>query len=577
MHRSPRYLPELLAAAVTLLNAAKPVVVDDTAYLLFARHLAADPTHPYAFALFWNDAPQPAMEILLPPVVPMWLALGIRLFGEHVVPLKLWLFAFLWLFTRSVWYLLGVFAPRERVRGSVLFAFSPAVLPLVNFMLDIPAVALGLAATACLVHAGRGGRWGWVAAAGVLGAAAAQTKYTMLVLPAVWCWYGVTHKSPARALAACAGGVLLFAAWELFVDQRCGESHFLYHLRHQGGGGAAEQAGTWDKLDRWASGKCGLAVPLLSYLGALGAGWAVFAAPAAGVPRRLVHGVLAFGAVGMVAVLALPAGATDLLREPDTGRVVLTLPGVVFVGLGGAALPTVAAVVAGFLTRRRGAGVGPRRSRAGWFLAGWLAVEVAGYFVLTPFPAGRRVVMPAVVFGLAACAWVSRTGRIRGHARPTRPAVAYCLAVGFGLYALDTWDAAAEPAVAREAVASIQPSPGRLWSRGHWGWQYAIDRAGGRLVEPGASKLRAGDWLILPVPPDEDGLHRPYHGEAVFMLDESKLRFVRRIVRDDLLSGSTVPTLYGGHYPVVGRDYPRLVVEIYRVTADWVPQPPAAR
>ena len=78
----------LLAAILTLLNAIKPAVVDDTAYLFFARHVAQQPADPYGFALFWNTAPQPAMEILMPPVLPYWLAVGISLFGEHLFLLK---------------------------------------------------------------------------------------------------------------------------------------------------------------------------------------------------------------------------------------------------------------------------------------------------------------------------------------------------------------------------------------------------------------------------------------------------------------------------------------------------------
>ena len=573
MHRSLRYLPEFLAVAVTLLNAVKPAVVDDTAYLLFARHLAADPTHPYAFALFWNSAPQPAMEILLPPVVPMWLALGISVFGENLLALKLWLLPFLWLFTRSVWYVLGVFAPREQVRGSVLLAFSPAVLPLVSFMIDVPAVACGLASTACLVHARRSGRSGWLVLATVLGAAAAQSKYTMLVLPAVWGWYGLTHRFLTRSVLTCVGGVLLFAAWELFVARQCGESHFGHHVQQQQ---AAEpgQVGFWDKLAHWLGAKGGLVLPLLGYFGGLGAGWGLYAGPTVGFSRRLSHAVALLAGIGLVAILALPA-QSQILSHDSNGWPELTLPDAVFVGLGGATVVTMTTVLVNFLVRRAGPRRGWRRNSTAWFLAGWLAIEVGGMFGMTPFPAARRIVMPTVVVGLIACAWVSRSGRIPGRVRPTRSAVAFSLAIGFGLYALDTWDAMAERDTARASVESILPTPGKLWTQGHWGWQYAMDRAGAKLVVPGVSQLKKGDWLILPVPPDDGGFYRPYHGGALFTLDESRTRFVRRLVRDDAISGTTIPTLYGGRYPFTGRDQPRLVVEIHRVVADWVPQPPA--
>ncbi len=566
MQRSPRYLPEFLAVAVTLLNAVKPAVVDDTAYLLFARHLAADPLHPYAFELFWNNAPQPAMEILLPPVVPLWLAAGIALFGENLVALKLWLLPFLWLFTRAVWSLLGEFAPSERVRGTVLFAFSPAILPLVSVMIDIPAVACGLAATACLVHARVTGRWGWLVAAAALGAAAAHAKYTMIVLPAVWGWYGLTHRYAARSLAVAAGAVALFAAWELFVARQCGESHFLYHVSRQRPGAGEGVGGLAAKLYYYVGVKGALVVPLVTCLGGLAAGWGLYAGPAVGFPRRFVDAVALLGAAGLLGVLLLPARSQILLRSG--GEPTLILPAVVFVGLGGATLVTVGLAAAKLLRRR-----GP----AAWFLVGWLVIEVAGYFVLTPFPAARRVVMPAVALGFVACAWVGRVALLDLKAKPTRSALAFSLAVGVGLFALDTWDARVERDAAEAAVESIRPTPGKLWTQGHWGWQYAMDRAGAKLVTPGVSQLRRGDWLILPGLPDDDGFNRPYHGEALFTLDPARTVAIpaRDRVWDDRLSGTTVPALYSGRYPFVGRDGPRLVVKIYRVTADWVPQPPA--
>ena len=565
MQRLLRYLPEFLAVAVTLLNAAKPAVVDDTAYLLFARHLAADPLHPYAFELFWNNAPQPAMEILLPPVVPLWLGTGIALFGENLVALKLWLLPFLWLFTRAVWSLLGEFAPTERVRGTVLFAFSPAILPLISVMIDIPAVACGLAATACLVRARVTGRWGWLVAAAALGAAAAEAKYTMIVLPAVWCWYGLTHRSVARSLAATVGALALFAAWELFVARQCGESHFLYHVaRQQPAAGAGDLA---EKLSRYVGMKGALVMPLVCGLGGLAAGWGLYAGPAVGLPRRLVDAAALLGAAGLLGVLLLP-GKSQVLLESN-GVPTLALTALVFVGLGGATLVTVG-VAAVKLLRQRGP--------AAWFLVGWLLIEVAGYFVLTPFPASRRVVMPAVAVGFVACAWVGRATARGPRARPTGVAVAFGVAVGLGLFALDTWDARVERDAVGAAVEAILPRPSQLWTQGHWGWQYAADRAGVQLVTPGVSQLRKGDWLILPGQPDDAGFTRPYHGGALFTLDPAKTVYLPKYDRvwDDRLSGTTVPALYSGRYPFVGRDGPRLVVKTYRVTADWVPQPPAA-
>ena len=76
--------PVFVAALVAGLNALKPAAVDDTAYLLLARQIAAHPLDPYGGELFWYAEPLPALHVLAPPVLPYWLALGIRLFGDQL-------------------------------------------------------------------------------------------------------------------------------------------------------------------------------------------------------------------------------------------------------------------------------------------------------------------------------------------------------------------------------------------------------------------------------------------------------------------------------------------------------------
>src|SRR5579883_915833 len=83
-----------VAGLCTLLNAAKPLHVDDTAYCANAHQIAAHPLDPYGFVVFWYDHPQPAGEVLAPPVLPYWWAAAVRLFGERPVLWKLWLLPF---------------------------------------------------------------------------------------------------------------------------------------------------------------------------------------------------------------------------------------------------------------------------------------------------------------------------------------------------------------------------------------------------------------------------------------------------------------------------------------------------
>lgn len=553
--------PIALAGLLTLLNAFKPVVVDDTAYLLFARHLAVHPLEPYDFELFWYAQPQPAMEILAPPVVPYWLAAGIALFGEHLFLLKLWLFPFALVFCHAADYLLRRFAHGTERIGVTLLTLSPAVLPLFNFMLDVPAVALGLAAVAVFIHGCDRQRLGWALLAGVLTGLAMQTKYTMTTVPVVLVWYGLLSRNRIAIGAAGLTTIAVFAGWELFVWTTCGESHFLYHVRDQQIGQDGD----------WITKKMALWTPLLGHLGWLGLGWGLFAGRAVGFGRWFVVGVAVIAALGLATVCVVPHSQSVLLRNAATGTPRLDLPFLVYLPLGFAVLvtATLAMTKLGFRYPRGPAGM-LRHSSGTWFVIGWFLIELLGYFALTPFPAARRIIGVCVVLGVLACVLVARVPPPR---RPDRWLLGYGVALGVGLYAIDTWDADAERQLAHRASEVVrEQGSGRIWTQGHWGWQYYTGRYGAELIVPNRSELKAGDWLILPKLPDDTGFYRPYHGETLFHLAPWALEPVAEFVADDWLAAQTVPNLYGGMVPVLGRDHPRSRVVVYRVTRDWIPQ-----
>src|SRR6516165_8430614 len=88
----------LLAGLFTLLNGLKPLHMDDTAYYYYAAQIAKHPLDAYGFTIFWRQRPEPAHEVLAPPLLPYWWAAAIRLFGERPFLWKLWLLPFSLLF-----------------------------------------------------------------------------------------------------------------------------------------------------------------------------------------------------------------------------------------------------------------------------------------------------------------------------------------------------------------------------------------------------------------------------------------------------------------------------------------------
>ncbi|MDB5311121.1 MAG: hypothetical protein JWO38_5323 [Gemmataceae bacterium] len=566
MFRSLSASPTLLAVIVTLANAVKPVLVDDTAYLTYAHHIAHHPLDPYGFDIFWYTVPGPAMEVLCPPVVPYWLALGVRLFGGHPVGLKLWLFPFVWLLAWSLRELLRRFARGVEQTALPLIVLSPAVLPMVNLMLDIPALALGLFSLVAFIRAARRDSWWLAVASGLVAAVAMQTKYTALLVPPLIGWYGLTHRRRGPAAAAVIVAGAAFAGWELFLVAEYGRSHFLVQLSdQQPSAGAA--AGRLAALIRE---KYALVPPLAGHLGCLAVGVGLYAGRAIGFPRRLLLVSTVLWVVGAGLVAVLPHRASILIPGNVPGHAKLTLAITVWRTAGAAVLLT-AAGCAGVLLVRSRWGRGVRWSADSAFVVGWVVLELAGYFVLTPFPAARRVVGLTVAITVLAARTVSRVNRANPGRRPPGWVLPFGVTVGVLVAALDAYDALPEKVVAEEATVFVQARPptARAWYVGHWGFQYYCERAGMRPVIPGGSILAAGDYLVLPLFPDEQGFYRPYPGSIVIRPPVGAVEKVADLVWDDCLSAQTIPNFYGGTEPVIGRDHPRLRVAVYRIINRW--------
>src|SRR5438132_1282830 len=83
-----------LAFTFTLLNCFKPLHMDDVAFYYYASQIAAHPTDPYGFDLFWDGHVQSAFDGMAPPLLPYWLAATFRLCGDRPFLWKLGLLPF---------------------------------------------------------------------------------------------------------------------------------------------------------------------------------------------------------------------------------------------------------------------------------------------------------------------------------------------------------------------------------------------------------------------------------------------------------------------------------------------------
>ncbi len=544
---SAGWTPWLAALLLVGLNVGKPLVIDDTAYHAYARQIAEHPGDPYGFEVYWGNAPQPARDVLAPPLLPYWWAGALVLFGDHVAAWKLTLLPFALALAAAAWSLGRRFAPGCEVPLTWLVTLSPAVAPSLNLMLDVPALALSLAALAVFAHAAQRDHTALALAAGLLAGLALETKYSAVVGVAALAVYGLVFDRVRLAALALVAAGAVFIGWESFVSARYGESHFLHHLFDTGDATAEASAAVW-------------AVGGLALLGAVASGPAMLAALAGG--RRWLAGGLGIATlVVFAALLVVPAEpearftlVPDLTNSPPELWMLA--------GLG------VCVVVCAAPAWWRELRVGGSRGR---FLAIWVALEVVGFLFLSPFLALRRMI--GIVTALALLALAALAARQPQACRRQAAWVAvFGVALGVVFAAADVFDARArrtgfDDALRQLAARGAPLSEGRVWYVGHWGFQFLAERAGMRPLVAGESHVSAGDWLVTPSAVLAQRAQLPERVRSTQASVEARSRW----------PWSTLPNAYGGAVAIRRQPARQMQIVLQRIEGDAVAEVPAAR
>jgi len=557
--------PAALAALFTGLNALKPLQIDDAAYECYARQIARQPLEPYGFVMFWYDHPQPANEVLAPPLLPYYWALLRRLMGDNPLLWKLGLYPWALLLALGLRGLLRRFAAPLADPLLALLLLSPLLLPAFNLMLDIPALALSLSALVLFFRAMDDRRPALAVWAGLLAGLGMQTKYTaFLAAPVILLYSGLAGRL-LLGLAACLTAAHVFVLWECLLTLIQGRSHFLANLPGET---------SWlQKLDQ---------LPFLfSLLGGVGPAGVLLGLAGLGLRRRwlaLAGGVVLLGYL-LIALLDVRFTSSARLSPKLFGAMPeaneqFELAEVLF-DLWAAAGGVVVGLAAWRLLRRE-------LERDSWwrsktlFLLIWLAVEVAGYVVLTPFPAVRRVLGVGVVLALLLGRLASTRAALLWRQGTLTALLILGIGLGLGFWALDTHGAWVQKRAAEMAAAWIQErGGGRVWYVGHWGFQFYAERLGMTAVVPRypqaeelpglppPSRLRRGDWLVVP---------DIRQNQQEIALAGEPLELEACLVLDGWLTLNTVPAFHGGRTPVEHREGSYLEVRIFRVREDFTPR-----
>lgn len=467
----------VLLATVPFL--AKPLHIDDPADLQYVRQILREPLDPYGFELDWDEGPRPAFRNYHPPLKYYYHALVLALFPNSEFVLHLSYVPFVAL---NAWAVVRLALRFEcsPLLLLVVWLLGPGYLPGQNAMLDVPVIALGLAATALLIDAVDSNRTPGVVLAGLVLGAALLTKYSAFIYIPVWVTY-LGGRGRGRDWVALLVPAVMFALW-------CGWSAWRYGEMHPRNvfAGVSAAAGPHGLAERlipavvflggsmpaaavlsWQRGRSGKLILLLSVMTTLAAAW--FA-----TPHRQV---------GTGSPLLTPANFTLWIALAMTGTSVI-----------------LSSVSAGFAKATRNDAVGfstsPIRISDVTFLTAWFCIALVIGAGASPFLAMRRVLEASLP------AWILLLRR-RESDRPSigipiiGAAVVNCL-IGFLVAAADYEFAAVYSRFANDLAEITRSDPSRVWCHGYWGWSYYTRAAGLRHYVLGRDRPPARTILVIP-------------------------------------------------------------------------------
>jgi len=280
---------------------------------------------------------------------------------------------------------------------------------------------------------------------------------------------------------------------------------------------------------------------LVSTLGGVASWVALMELAALGVRQRVLAGVAVFIAIGYVLLAALPEH-----------RVFNLPPSILFYGAAGALIIAAGVMV---LARLLASGHNEGEKRDDVFLIGWLGLEIAGYFALSPFPAARRVLGIVLVAALIAGRLLERADLARCALRAWAVAIT-AAALGGLFFLVDFREASARRDLAERSARWIrQRDPqARIWVFSCCGFAFYAEREGMQDL-PLEHTARAGEWIV------EDDVFEKLGG----LSPSREIAPVERLVIEDRLPLRTYGDFYMGGDPLQHLSGARADATIYLV------------
>jgi 4-amino-4-deoxy-L-arabinose transferase-like glycosyltransferase len=234
MKRAPLIIL-ILVGSFFFLN--KPFHIDDTVVLHVSAMILRDPLRPFDGEFFWLSQPDPLFKVTTnPPLVSYWLTPFILLAGYHEWVLHAAMVPFLLLMGWGMYRLSLRFAGKEQANWAMWgLMLSPAVIPSMNVMRDVPMVGLLIAGVALWIDGIENKRWKMCALGALLGGMGVLAKYSgLLFLPLAGVY--LLLRREWRMLPVLAIALIPLALWSLHNLLVYDKIHVLYLFEERRGG-----------------------------------------------------------------------------------------------------------------------------------------------------------------------------------------------------------------------------------------------------------------------------------------------------------------------------------------------------
>jgi hypothetical protein len=466
----------LITLACLLPFLGKPFHIDDPLFLRAAEQIQKHPADFYGFTMNWLGTPLPMVKNFdNPPLTCYYIAAAAAVVGWSEPALHL---AFL---LPALAAAAGIFVfARRFCRRPGLAAVAAVLTPVflisaTTLMCDVTCLAFWIWAVVTFVKGLESNNWKWLLAAGLLAGLATLTKFTALALVPLLAFYAFTRQRKfGRWLVALLIPVLFAVGYEWVTRRLYGRGMLLAAGAFASEDRSGAQGGLLEKTLIGLGFLGGCYLPVLFYLPMI---WS----------RRLA--VLWLG--------LLAAGVAALFWQPHFKP--LLVPGG---HLNAATFLAATVFLAGgiLVLLMAGADFWHRRDPDSMLLVLWVLGLLTFTVVLNWTINGRSLLpaLPAVGILLAR----------RLDARWPEPSPARRLwllapallaaALSLRLAQADARLAATNRLAAEQLWLQYHKPGNTVWFEGHWGFQYYLEKQGGKAINLNDPKKAAGDILIIP-------------------------------------------------------------------------------